>query len=176
MLVAPGEHACDIIRGLRQDDRVRAAAETARLSAYRDLPEAVLLGLALGLGEGRGPSLRPRFRAVGIEPKLVGARRLLSPQSARLTVAHLRAVRPDVVHTHMGYSDYLGGRAARALGVPGFARNRADGAVEIVAEGDRMKLERLLEWAQMGPPRARVNEVDVEWSAATGEFSGFAIG
>lgn len=64
---------------------------------------------------------------------------------------------------------------ASALGVPGFARNRADGAVEIVAEGDRRKLERFLGWAHMGPPRARVDEVRVEWSVATGEFSGFAI-
>jgi acylphosphatase len=63
---------------------------------------------------------------------------------------------------------------ACALGVSGFAWNRADGAVEIVAEGDRRELERLLEWAQMGPPRARVDEVQTEWSAATGEFSGFA--
>jgi acylphosphatase len=62
---------------------------------------------------------------------------------------------------------------ACALDVPGFARNRADGAVEIVVEGERRKLERLLEWAQIGPPRARVDDVDTEWSAATGEFSGF---
>ena len=65
--------------------------------------------------------------------------------------------------------------AARGLGVRGFARNRADGAVAIVAEGTRRKLEMLLEWAQMGPARARVDEVSVEWSGATCEFEGFAV-
>jgi len=64
---------------------------------------------------------------------------------------------------------------ARTVGVRGFARNRADGAVEIVAESTRKNLERMLEWAQTGPSRARVDEVRAEWSEATGEFSGFAI-
>jgi len=66
-------------------------------------------------------------------------------------------------------------QAARALGVRGLARNLPDGAVEIVAEGARSALERLLEWAQTGPPRARVDEVRAEWDEATGEFSGFEI-
>ena len=65
--------------------------------------------------------------------------------------------------------------AARALGVRGFARNLPDGAVEIVAEGARNALEQLLEWAQTGPPRARVDEVRAEWDEATGEFSWFEI-
>jgi acylphosphatase len=64
---------------------------------------------------------------------------------------------------------------AHTSGVRGFARNRADGAVEIVAEGMRRDLERLLEWAQTGPLRAKVDEVRAEWDGATGEFSGFAI-
>ncbi len=64
---------------------------------------------------------------------------------------------------------------AHSLGVRGFARNCADGAVEIVAEGTRGNLERLLEWAQTGPSRARVDEVRAEWDRATGEFSGFTI-
>jgi acylphosphatase len=66
-------------------------------------------------------------------------------------------------------------QAARALGVRGCARNLPDGAVEIVAEGARSSLERLLAWAQTGPPQARVDEVRAEWSAATGEFTAFEI-
>jgi acylphosphatase len=64
---------------------------------------------------------------------------------------------------------------ARALGLRGWARNRADGTVEIVAEGTRGALERLLEWAKIGPPRARVDHVDADWSAAAGEFSAFEV-
>lgn len=64
---------------------------------------------------------------------------------------------------------------ARALGIVGYAFNRADGSVEIVAEADRGRLERLCDWARVGPPRARVDEIRAEWSTAKGEFSGFTI-
>ena len=64
---------------------------------------------------------------------------------------------------------------ARALGIVGYALNRADGTVEIVAEADRGRLERLCNWTRIGPSRARIDEVRVEWGTPTGEFSGFAI-
>ncbi len=64
---------------------------------------------------------------------------------------------------------------ARALGLRGWVRNRADGAVELVAEGDASAVERLLAWCRKGPRTARVEGVDVKESAATGEFSGFEI-
>ncbi len=66
-------------------------------------------------------------------------------------------------------------RRASALGVVGYVRNRADGAVEIVAEGSRELLERLLDWARRGPPMAQVENVDAQWSATTGEFARFEI-
>lgn len=66
-------------------------------------------------------------------------------------------------------------QAARAFGVRGFARNLPNGAVEIVAEGTRSSLKRLLACAYRGPPQARVDEVRAQWSEATGEFSGFEI-
>jgi len=64
---------------------------------------------------------------------------------------------------------------ARALGIVGYTLNRADGSVEIVAEADRERLLQLRDWARVGPPLARVDEVRTEWSTATGEFSGFNI-
>jgi acylphosphatase len=64
---------------------------------------------------------------------------------------------------------------AQALGIVGYVRNRADLSVEIVAEADRGRLEQLCDWALVGPPRARVDEIRTEWSTATGEFSGFTI-
>mgnify|MGYP001025035184 CR=1 FL=1 len=65
-----------------------------------------------------GPSLAPRLRAAGVEPTVVGARRLIGAGAARITAAHLAEVRPDILHTHMGYADYLGGGAALRLGIP----------------------------------------------------------
>jgi acylphosphatase len=66
-------------------------------------------------------------------------------------------------------------RQARALGIKGFARNRVDGTVEVTAEGARQKLELLLAWAQLGPPHAGVDEVNVEWSEFRGEFTDFSV-
>lgn len=62
---------------------------------------------------------------------------------------------------------------ARRLGLTGWVRNRPDGSVEVVAEGPSAKLEDMVAWSRHGPPRAQVERVEVEWSEATGEFSGF---
>jgi len=65
--------------------------------------------------------------------------------------------------------------AARTLGITGYARNRADGAVEIVAEGRRRDLEALIAWAHTGPSLARVTQVEEEWQEFRGEFASFAV-
>jgi acylphosphatase len=52
-------------------------------------------------------------------------------------------------------------QAAEALGVRGWVRNRRDGTVEALAVGDAAAVEALLQWAQRGPPQARVDRVDV---------------
>ena len=64
---------------------------------------------------------------------------------------------------------------ARTLGLSGWVRNLADGTVELVAEGDESPLDQLLLWCREGPPGARVDAVDVQRAAGTGEFTGFAV-
>ncbi len=64
---------------------------------------------------------------------------------------------------------------ARALELKGWARNLSDGSVEIVGEGKRPNLERLLAWAHHGPPLARVETVRVQWGAYEGKFTGFEV-
>ena len=54
--------------------------------------------------------------------------------------------------------------AARSLGVHGVARNLPGGDVEIEAGGHRDALEALVERARQGPPHARVDDVEAEWS------------
>ena len=66
-------------------------------------------------------------------------------------------------------------RQARSLGVRGWVRNRDDGSVELVAEGERADLERLLEAARRGPSQARVGEVRVDWSGASGDLKPFDL-
>jgi acylphosphatase len=50
---------------------------------------------------------------------------------------------------------------ARRLGVRGWVRNRADGAVEVVAEGPRELVDQFLTWCRQGPPRATVTSMTV---------------
>ena len=64
---------------------------------------------------------------------------------------------------------------ARPLGVNGWVRNRPDGSVEMVAEGDRPKLERLLQAARQGPRHAQVHDVDAEWEPASGGLDSFDL-
>ena len=51
---------------------------------------------------------------------------------------------------------------ASGLGVRGWVRNLPDGSVEAFLEGDERNVRRVLDWAKLGPPRARVDRVDVE--------------
>ena len=64
---------------------------------------------------------------------------------------------------------------ARRLGLHGWVRNRTDGTVEVMAEGQRDTLERLLEFLHRGPSGARVTRVNASWIAATGEFKSFGV-
>jgi acylphosphatase len=59
------------------------------------------------------------------------------------------------------------------VGATGWARNKWDGTVEVVAEGDRPTLERLLADLHRGPRVSNVTQVEVAWQPASGEFSSF---
>lgn len=65
---------------------------------------------------------------------------------------------------------------AQQLGLKGYVRNLPSGVVEVVVEGERERVERLVKYLKMGPPAARVNRVDTRWSEYTGEYSGFSVG
>jgi acylphosphatase len=47
--------------------------------------------------------------------------------------------------------------------------------VEIIAEGPRNRLEALTVWARRGPDSARVDDMDVEYSDAAGDFHEFRV-
>lgn len=64
---------------------------------------------------------------------------------------------------------------ARALGVVGWVRNRYDGSVECVAEGDRERLLALLAYCGSGPPGARVERVETFDEPETGRFTSFDV-
>ncbi len=64
---------------------------------------------------------------------------------------------------------------AEQLGLTGWVKNLANGSVEVMAEGPRPPLQELLVFLRQGPPGARVTNVRVDWSAATGEFKFFEV-
>lgn len=66
-------------------------------------------------------------------------------------------------------------RAAERNNLTGWCRNNPDGSVEAVFEGARNDIETAIAWCRKGPPGARVDNVDVSWGEATGEFSSFSI-
>lgn len=49
---------------------------------------------------------------------------------------------------------------AQALGVRGFARNLADGRVEVLACGSTDAVDSMVSWLAKGPPMARVRDVE----------------
>lgn len=65
--------------------------------------------------------------------------------------------------------------AWRIGGLTGWVRNRADGSVETVIEGEDTQVTALLEWCKKGPAMAAVIGVDVDWEPYTGEFREFDI-
>jgi len=63
---------------------------------------------------------------------------------------------------------------ARDLELTGWVRNRGDGTVEAVIEGDPHAVQEMLQELRAGPPRARVDRVDVTDEPPEG-LTGFAI-
>ena len=65
-------------------------------------------------------------------------------------------------------------RRAQAAGVAGWVRNRDDGSVEAVFEGEQDRVERLTRFCEDGPRGAQVEWVDVAAETPEG-LTGFAI-
>ena len=70
---------------------------------------------------------------------------------------------------------YFMTRHAQARRLRGWVRNRSDGGVEMVAEGERSDLDELLSAARQGPRHARVDSVDAQWSEAAGGLEPFDL-
>jgi|WetSurMetagenome_2_1015567.scaffolds.fasta_scaffold272390_3 acylphosphatase len=64
---------------------------------------------------------------------------------------------------------------ANLLHLSGYVRNLSENQVEVVAEGDKPDVEKLIGYLQQGPPTAQVDDVTVQWTDYRGEFTGFKI-
>ena len=64
---------------------------------------------------------------------------------------------------------------ALILGLCGYVKNLANGDVEIVAQGDELQVDRLIEWSKSGSPAAEVNHLQLETMPHEDEFPDFVI-
>ena len=74
----------------------------------------------------------------------------------------------------VGYRAWASARAER-LGLAGWVRNRVDGTVEAVAEGEEAVVESFVAWCRRGPERARVDNVEVERLEPLGTEKEFTV-
>lgn len=66
-------------------------------------------------------------------------------------------------------------RAAESNEVSGWVKNRRDGKVEALFEGDEDDVRNVLDWCRDGSTYSQVKGVKVEWEEFAGEFDGFEI-
>lgn len=87
------------------------------------------------------------------------------------------------VRTHIFISGRIQGvlfrvgtrRKARKLGLCGFVQNLSDGRVEVVLEGKKEKVGKLIGWAKRGPFLAKVDSIEIKEEKYRGEFNNFEI-
>lgn len=51
---------------------------------------------------------------------------------------------------------------ADLLGITGYVKNRADGCVEAVFEGDQKTVDKMIAWCRRGPQMSRVDQIQTQ--------------
>lgn len=72
----------------------------------------------------------------------------------------------------VGFRAYVRSKA-RKIGITGWVRNLSDDRVEVVMQGDREKIEQLIQLCKRGPFFANVSDIVIDWEEQTVEFSEF---
>ena len=75
----------------------------------------------------------------------------------------------------VGFRAHVEYVARKIGGLTGWVRTVGYDTVEAVVEGQRARVENLIEAIKQGPRAARVDESKVEWETPTGEFSEFGV-
>lgn len=66
-------------------------------------------------------------------------------------------------------------RVAQENNVAGWVKNRFDGSVEAVFEGEKGDVEETIQWCYRGPSGSHIDEVSLTWEDFKGEFDRFSI-
>jgi glycosyltransferase involved in cell wall biosynthesis len=116
-----------------------------RLADLAASAEKAGIQLSVGyLSERDGSPAATRLRGRGIEPTLVPVSGLVRPSGFRAVRRHLAELRPDLLHTRLGYADLLGGAAARSLGIASVSSIHVMAWEESVRERAKLRLMALV--------------------------------
>jgi len=66
-------------------------------------------------------------------------------------------------------------RTAKELNLQGWVRNVPEGSVEVLIEGDKENVLKMIEYLKQGPAPAQVKDIKIEWQEYKGEFQDFKI-
>ena len=64
---------------------------------------------------------------------------------------------------------------AEELNLAGWVRNRPDGSVDSVVQGEKGTVLKYIAWCKKGPPFAKVENVEIEWRKNLENYSDFSI-
>ncbi|OGW92425.1 MAG: hypothetical protein A3D28_05670 [Omnitrophica bacterium RIFCSPHIGHO2_02_FULL_63_14] len=64
---------------------------------------------------------------------------------------------------------------ALELGLTGFVKNLSDGRVEVVCEGPRERVEKLLDGIKKSQLAPYIKGADTKWETPRGEFNDFTV-
>jgi acylphosphatase len=66
-------------------------------------------------------------------------------------------------------------KAAQRIGVFGWVKNKKDGTVEALFEGEKERVDSVLKWCRKGPPLSEVEKVSLSREEFTGNYNSFDI-
>ncbi len=64
---------------------------------------------------------------------------------------------------------------AKELGLAGIVQNQSDGSVYVDVEGEKEKLQELLDWCHHGPSSARVDSLEHEFTSDLKGYQEFEV-
>jgi glycosyltransferase involved in cell wall biosynthesis len=128
-------HILQVVAGLHAGGAELLVAELARVAEGAGIRLSVC-----ALDDVDGGPAASRLRDLGIEPVQLGIRGLLNPRDLRRARRHVKAVAPDIVHTHLLYPDIVGGIAARSLGIPAVSTIHSDYVGAGLRDGSKERL------------------------------------
>ncbi len=64
---------------------------------------------------------------------------------------------------------------AISLNIKGYAKNTPDGNIEVICEGEKAKIQMLIERCKRGPQLARVTKIEIEAEDFKNQFENFSI-